>query len=496
MDDISDPSRFEIESYNMMIDSRRRDVTIETEASEYTVDITATPFKNVVGVELLAASVPRTGYIIDGGFDTFSYVMGSPPYDPANVVTVQITDGDYNLSQICDEINRAVSQVATVGTPVPVASPLTNPAEISNKIAFDAPYPFSVIMDRKTFGGRVGFGVPVTQSGVSAGWFDGTPDWKQKNFIDSNVYVAVATANSSQVDAFIGPEPFSNELNVPAGNTCDQEFTCLATGSPSSVTLSVVSGVSSNVSVSVWLSSDVSKTVIASGSAIVTSTGDFTVSLAPTTPSVVMTQGTVYTFRIAAGGVALKLSINPQNLPYDPASALYLGGSLYSTEDALCATFSLTYTGYRVVSPGVVDLTGDRFLIVRCPEVETYTVRGERLASEAIHPGIGLLALGTYGFTEARLDFFHAKPRTLQTPISRLSKLTIRLESQNGNLYPTRGCDHTLLLCVRTAVPKHVRTPANSRSLLAPGYDPDVWKYRREVETRNQPGKFSNVTSY
>lgn len=165
-------------------------------------------------------------------------------------------------------------------------------------------------------------------------------------------------------------------------------------------------------------------------------------------------------------------------------------------DDALCATLAVDTSGYRVVSPGVVDLTGDRFLIVRCPEIETYTVRGERLAAETVHPGIGLLTLGTYGFTESKLDFANAKPRTLQTPIAKLSKFTIRLESQDGTTYPTRGCDHSLLICIRTAVPKASLRGNAPDSLLAPGYDPDVWKYRREVEARVRTGQFTNISSY
>lgn len=494
MDDVYDISKFDIESYKMLIDSSRRDSTTEPNASEYTIDISSTPFKNVVSVDLIAASVPRTGYVIDSGFDTFSYAMGSPPYDASNIVSVTLTGGDYNLSQICDEINRAVTAAAASGASVPVASPYTNPAEISNKIVFDSPVPFSVFLDRKSLGGRIGFGVAVTQSGVDSGWFNGTPSWQEKNFIDSNVYVAVQTSNISTTSAFIGPMEFSDYITIGSGVACEQQFTSLVTGVPSYATFTVSDpGTGSTLSVEVLDSSD---GVVASGSAYANVQGDVYVSLVANDSTSGITMDSIYKLKVTPSGGSCSIYKNPQNLPNDPNNSLSLGGVTQSVDDALCATLAVDTSGYRVVSPGVVDLTGDRFLIVRCPEIETYTVRGERLAAETVHPGIGLLTLGTYGFTESKLDFANAKPRTLQTPIAKLSKFTIRLESQDGTTYPTRGCDHSLLICIRTAVPKASLRGNAPDSLLAPGYDPDVWKYRREVEARVRTGQFTNISSY
>lgn len=494
MDDVYDQSKFEVESYNMLIDSSRRDVATEPEASEYTIDLTSTPFKNVVGVDLLAASVPRTGYVIDSGCNEFSYALGTPPHEPGNVVTATLVSGDYNLSQICDEINRAVSSSAPAGTVVPVASPYTNPAEISNKIAFDSPAPFSLYLDRKSLGGRIGFGTQVTQAGVDAGWFEGTSAWKEKSFVDANVYVAVRTANVSSESAFIGPMEFSDSATIGDGLTCTQTFTALATGVPSYATFAV-SSFDPGTSLSVRVI-DLSGSTVASGSAAIDSSGDFSVALSASATSDGVTAGSECSLEIVPSGGSCSIYVNPQNLPNDPLNSLTINGVSQSEDEALCATLTVLTSGYRVVSPGVVDLTGDRFLIIRCPEIETYTVRGERLAAETVHPGIGLLTLGTYGFTESRLDFFHAKPRTLQTPIAKLSKFTIRLESQNGSTYPTRGCDHSLLLCVRSAVPKAVERSGERPSILAPGYTPDVWKYRREVEARVRPGQFAQISSY
>jgi hypothetical protein len=494
MDDIYDLSKFDIESYKMLIDSSRRDSTTEPEASEYSIDISANPFKNVVSVDLLAASVPRTGYIIDTGVNTFSYAMGSPPYATSNIVSVTLSGGDYNLSQLCDEINRAVAANAASGASVPVASPYTNPSEISNKIVFDSPVPFSIFLDRTSLGGRMGFGVKVTQDGVDAGYFSGTPAWQSQNFIDANVYVAVQTSNISATATFLGPMEFTDYISVGSGVALEQRFTALATGVPYYATLSVSDpGTGSTLEAQVLDSSNV---VIAYGSVYANASGDVAVTLSTTSSTVGVTRDSVYTLKVTPSGGSCSFYINPQNLPDDAYNRLTLGGTVQSTEDALCATLAVETSGYRVISPGVVDLTGDRFLIVRCPEIETYTVRGERLAAETVHPGIGLLTLGTYGFTEAKLDFANAKPRTLQTPIAKLSKFTIRLESQSGLLYQTRGCDHSLLLCIRSAVPKVAKRDNRLDSMLSPGYHPDVWKYRREVESRVSPGQFADISSY
>ena len=476
-----------------MIDSRSRDSLAYPDASEYVVDFSENPFKNVVGVQLLTGSVPRTGYVVDYGYNQFAVAIGTPPFPDANIQTVTLEPGDYNVPQLVDQINYKLT-AAGIGV---TAAPYTNPAEISNKFSFTGPEAFAIFADRATLGGKMGFGSSVNSTDISTGYYSATPTWTATQFQDANVYVSVAqTDTTGGYESYIGPVAGTTTMAVVVGSTYSQRFTPLVGGIPSSFSVSLLSSVGTTT---------VSATVTVDAyDAVAVASGSATVSNVSTTATVItlaqaLTGGTIQTsygnvFINFAVTADCTLSIESTNLSPDPLNAILTNGAVVSTTNSVCGTLYVDKTGYRVVSPGVADLTGDRFLLVRCPEVESYVYRGNRRASGTTHPGIGLLTLGTYGFAESNLDFASSKPRSLQVPIGRLSKMTIRLESQNGNAYPTRGCDHTLLLDVRYLVPKAADAKLSSMpSILSPGYTQNPWEYAVRQQAVARPGQFGYV---
>ena len=495
MDDISDINRFSVESYQMMVDSRTRDTSAFPDANNYVVDFSDNPFKNVVGVQLLTGSVPRTNYVVDVGYNKFAVAFGEAPYPEANIHVLTMTPGDYNLPQLCDQMN---SKLTDAGLPL-VASPFTNPAEITNKFAFTGSGPFALFLDRLSLGGKIGFGSTVRLDDVDAGYYEATPTWKATRFQDANVYVAVEQTSTTVETAFLGPIADAVAKTVVSGVTYSQRFTPIFGGIPSSLTVSLY-GATAGMTISA------SVTTGAVGASPV-ATGISTISSNSST-------STVVSFVHAVGGGTIQpafgatfvnftvsgtctLAIDRANLAPDPLNAILENGVVVDTTNSICGTLNVYVSGYRVVSPGVADLTGDRFLLVRCPEVESFLFRGNRRASGLTHPGIGLLTLGTYGFTDIRNDFFNSKPPQLQTPIGRLSKMTIQLESQNGNLYSTRGCDHTLLIDVKYLVPKiGDANLASMPSILSPGYTQDQWKYINERQAQARPNMFGQITGY
>lgn len=487
MDDISDPSRFDVQAYQMLVDSRNRDTVAYPSAAEYVVDLSDTPFRHVVGVNLLAGSVPRTAYAIDNGYNAFALALGAPPYSPGNVVTVLVDPGDYNVPQLCSQLN---AQLASANLATVAASPLTNPAEISNRLAFDSPEPFALFLDRQTLGGKIGFGAAVAAADVAAGLYAATPAWTATRFQDANVYVAVQQASTAADAAFVGPVPWQTTIALQANVVYSQRFTPLAAGVPETASLSIVGNATVSASVTIGAAN---AAPIALGSAPGASTDPSAPVVVPLAGSIAIqpTDVAFLSFQVSA---PCDLYVDASALPPDPNNAILVAGNVQTASSSACATLYVRYTGYRVTAPGVVDLTGDRFLLVRCPEVESYMYGGDRRASASTHPGIGMLTLGTYGYAETRLDFFTSQPRTLKVPIARLSKMTIQLQSQNGNAYPTRGCDHTLLVNVRFLVPKPAPALAAPASILAPGYSPDAWEYARRVQARARPAQFAHVT--
>ena len=490
MDDISDYSRFDVEDAQIMINSASRDTTAFPDASRYTIDFSSAPFKLVVGVSLLSASIPRSGYVVDDGKNVLRFATGSPPYDPANVQTANVVPGDYNLPQLCDHLSTKLARTAISVTPY------TNPAEISNKMAFFSPEPFSLVLDSDTLGGKIGFGRAVNSPDIAAGYYSGTDAWQARNFIDSNVYVSSAVASNTVAYAYVGPKAFSDSLPLYTANTLSQQFTLLTSGFAANLTLSVPPLAESTtfvVGVKNLLGNILSVGSVIANAADTTVVVPFDVIAATTG---LLAQRSIARIQIAVSANC-SVYVNPPIVPFDPANAILRGTTTITDAKSVCATLSVFTAGYRVVSPGVVDLTGDRFMTVRCPEIESYLVHAERMSSEAIHPGIGLLSLGTYGYSESKLDYYNYKPRLLSTPIGRLTKLSISLESQDGGEYPTRGCDHTMLLNVRYLVPKKTaHRPGEIGSMLSPGYTSDMWAYAVNTDALARPGNMRKVTRH
>ena len=64
------------QSYTFLVDSKDRDRVIYPNPNEYVITF-STPFKNVIGLEVIDASIPRTMYSIDVNNNTLYYYLGS-----------------------------------------------------------------------------------------------------------------------------------------------------------------------------------------------------------------------------------------------------------------------------------------------------------------------------------------------------------------------------------------------------------------------------------
>ena len=142
-----------------------------------------------------------------------------------------------------------------------------------------------------------------------------------------------------------------------------------------------------------------------------------------------------------------------------------------SSYDALCMDVNVSNVGYKVEPPGQCNLTGERYVLVRSPDIEQHLHRDLATAFDRMAPGLGLLKLGGTGFRNDRFDFFEYKSTRKFHPIGKLKGLRIRLETRSGRLYDAHGIDHTLLLSVKMyAVGPSTSIPRD----LFPGYTPNA----------------------
>ena len=109
------------QNYTFLIDSKDRDYIKNPHPNHYTIEFT-TPFRNVFGLEVLDASVPRTMYNVDVNNNILYYYVEQD----ANVTTQQLTlnlinqniqfnkiefeNGDFSLSQLIQHFNNIIPE--------------------------------------------------------------------------------------------------------------------------------------------------------------------------------------------------------------------------------------------------------------------------------------------------------------------------------------------------------------------------------------------------
>lgn len=132
------------------------------------------------------------------------------------------------------------------------------------------------------------------------------------------------------------------------------------------------------------------------------------------------------------------------------------------------------YGGYKVKAPGIVNLFGDRFLILRCKEIEDHLLGS--YSYTRFSPGLGLFKMASSynNVNHLRFDFVNLVRKPFH-PIGKLSKLSFRFETQEGNLYDFKGVNHQMLLVLKFLVPTQKKRL--QKSVLNPNYNPNFIQY-------------------
>ena len=154
-----------VQSYIFLVDSRDRDHEAYPTPAEYVVSFTA-PFTNVIGLQLIDASVPRTMYNIDTYNNTISFFIRSygnvdPLYSNSNYKTVQIETGNYTIQTLLPALTAALSMHVNDDPNLPMARitarSVSTPPDLKNKLEFRCPYPFAFDMKNSTIAETLGF---------------------------------------------------------------------------------------------------------------------------------------------------------------------------------------------------------------------------------------------------------------------------------------------------------------------------------------------------
>jgi len=132
----------------------------------------------------------------------------------------------------------------------------------------------------------------------------------------------------------------------------------------------------------------------------------------------------------------------------------------------------LKNTYHYLIAPGIYSLIGERYVVVRCPQIETHSFRSLSYTKHSL--GLGKVNLASIGYNQTTADFRSVDVRNFH-PIGRLSKLTFRFETIAGNLYDFKGINHTLTCVVYYYEPTSTKT--FTQSILNPNYNGDYITY-------------------
>jgi hypothetical protein len=151
------------QSYTFLVDSKMRDRRIYPNPSHYVVDFTV-PFKNVVGIEVVDVSIPKTMCNIDINNNRLYYYLGSRvevvkdkdgkfTYDATIFSHVELPIGDYTTNTFIDKF-RQILRAKNIDLDVVAVD---TPADLTNRIYFRSTQPFILDMNQSTIAETIGF---------------------------------------------------------------------------------------------------------------------------------------------------------------------------------------------------------------------------------------------------------------------------------------------------------------------------------------------------
>lgn len=128
---------------------------------------------------------------------------------------------------------------------------------------------------------------------------------------------------------------------------------------------------------------------------------------------------------------------------------------------------------FKIVSPGLIQLSGERYITVHSDEIENH-LRGSMMFND-YSPGLAMVNLGVQGFSENRIDFVSVKYKEFH-PIGKLTGLKFSLKMQNGELYDLKGVNWHMLISIKYYVPK--KLTSFETSILNPNYNYNFIQYQ------------------
>ena len=506
------------DAYLFFVDSGARDKNVFPTSSEYEVTFTE-PFYNVFGIELMDAMVPSTMYTIDMFNDVFKYHsvyfsadLSDEAYNQYLGACFQANPKVKNMVHNATATTRMVfldktvyyAQYAATGNIFTASSleetdfsvvsyeVVTVPSSVYSKVDTIVGVDTNRYAIATTQGGTI-YILDKTDSVVTyVSQYLELQQYFIEGFDETSGDMKIVIAPLIYVDADVFASLAAVELNASVGTS-------------SKLTIKGVLFVMNNMYMQIergnydintfasYLNSRMRKDVVfnvtydENTNSWITSSSPFTVpsqdipTIVKVTTEGLMEKQARYSFELS--NIYARFFIDVKRT----LCATELGFSTYTTYKGVEVRYKrfawpggendiVTSLNGKLQPPGIVNLTGIRYILLRCPEIENHLYNSFSYSQKC--PGIGLFKLGSVNqITNIRFDFVNFIKKPFH-PIGKLTKLTFRFETTNGMLYDFKGVDHNMLISVKVYVPR-LKEPKH-KYILNPNYNPNFIEYMVE----------------
>lgn len=162
--------------------------------------------------------------------------------------------------------------------------------------------------------------------------------------------------------------------------------------------------------------------------------------------------------------------------PYTTTDSV-LAKMFYSRTNATYNFYVSSENKYIITSPGIVYFIGNKYIIMRCPEIEEHLYRSLSYSKNTL--GLAKFRVDSVGINSEKLTITKIPVREFH-PIGKLSRMTLRFETNKGALYDFKGLNHNIIFAIFYYEPIQKNIPKNS--ILNPEYKMNYLDYLYKQE--------------
>lgn len=450
------------DSTYIYVDSSKRDKQFYPFPGEYTITF-AQPFKNVYGFELLDGAVPNTMYNIDA-HNNDMYLTSMKPGVNINNDTVISYFNELKATQIfTNNFGVGDETFFIVGNTTQTSPWLT--ATIDPDEILDSSY-YLVTRNIIINPGIIAYNNQIDEEYYIFTWMN-------------NSYCIPNTADNLLIITLLGANNFFLKINT--NFTYDLTYFTF-----NRITSSMYSAIDSTL---LYLTriANYHKYLPIGNTDVITIISDLNTLWSPfdigveTTTLVPSKGGKLrftcnYPFLINSliGGLCENIGFNINPSAYND-NTCFIPSSINDNLQLFLSVYDQPNSRWIITSPGLINLLGERFIILRIPELEDHIYGSYSYID--FTPGIGMFKMGSNSgdITNVRFDYTTVVRKPFH-PIGKLNKITLRWETKDGTMYDFKGVNHQILFTVKTYSPNS-KNKIFKNSIINPNYDPDLMKY-------------------